>query len=230
MNTQQRDALVMVLSRNSFYKRLHYLMLSILLMAIIVIGLLVAVLAHLIRHASDPLYFATDPVGRLVQEVPLEKPNMSLDDVIAWTENAVQLAYSFDFVNYRAQLQTVENYFTPYGWRNYMKGMVASNNIVAIYENKEIILAQIVEKPNVLAQGILGGAYAWKFEMNMLAKYLRPPFDSKSYFANSLVLTVIVQRQPILQSKNGLGIVQLIASIPNVPANAPQTISNVPTN
>lgn len=211
MNTN--DALTTVFARNTFYRRLHYLVLATLALAITVIGILLGILVHMLRYPNPPLYFATDDVGRLIHVVPVDTPNMSQQDVINWVIDALQNALSFDFINFRAQLQNAQRYFTDFGWRNYMDAQKATNNFVALDTRKMVFLAQVIGQPTLVTQGILGGAYAWKFDMPVIMTYLYPPYDDKSRYTNSLDVSVVVQRQPILQSYRGLGIVQVIANL-----------------
>jgi hypothetical protein len=87
-----------------------------------------------------------------------------------------------------------------------------------------------VVKPTMLAKGMLGGAYAWKFKMPMLVTYWMPPYNDQSKFSNALEVTIIVQRQPILQSDHGLGVLQIIGSMaPPPPEGAQSGISATTT-
>jgi intracellular multiplication protein IcmL len=210
---EKKDALVMVLERNIFYKRLHYLVLAALALSIMVIGILTWIVLFLLSNPSHPLYFATDHVGRLVHIVPVNIPNMKNEDVMAWSIEAVQSAYSYDYINYRAQLQNAQKYFTNYGWSKYMSALSASNNLLALTQRKMIVLANVVGTPKILTEGRLSGAYAWKIQMPVLVTYFYPPYDDKSQFSNALQVNLIVQRQLALQGYKGLGIVQLIGSI-----------------
>lgn len=153
---------------------------------------------------------------------------MSPDGVVAWTVEGVQKSLSFDFINYRSQLQTAQKYFTPYGWQNYTRALQGNNNFLGLTANRWIVIAQVVDRPKVITQGILAGAYAWKFQMPVLVTYWSPPYDNKSKFSNALTVTVIVQRQEILQSYKGLGIVQIVASSAATQGALQQEISNVP--
>lgn len=222
------DALVLIFARNAFYRRMHFLALGAVALSLFVIAFLLWMMIYLIKHPTHPLYFATDNVGRLIHIIPVNVPNMPQDAVIAWTVEAVQKSLSFDFINYRAQIQSAEKYFTPYGWQNYMRALEVSNNYLGLAKNKWIIIAQVVEQPKVITQGILSGAYAWKFQMPVLVTYWSPPYDNKSKFANALNVSVIVQRQEILQSYKGLGIAQIVATSAAT-QNPLQEISNTPT-
>jgi intracellular multiplication protein IcmL len=207
------DALVLTQLRNQFYKKKYYIAFGIHLLCLLAIILLIVSFVYLTKNPMRPFYFLTDSVGRLIQETPVTVPGMSVDAVSAWTVEAVEAAYSYNFMNYRAQFQDAQKYFTEYGWRNYMAGLKASNNLLALTERKMIFVAKVVDKPKLLNQGILGKAYSWKFQMPLLVNFLEAPYD-KPTFSNAYVVTVIVQRQKLLQSYKQLAIVQMIAASP----------------
>lgn len=206
------DALVLVHVRNEFYKEKHSTMFGVLMLGLGVIVILASMLVYLIEHPSHPLYFVTDKAGRLIQDVPLSQPNMSNADVVAWTKEAVEAAYTYNYVNYRSQLQNAQKYFMDFGWRSYMKGLGQSGNLLALTQRKFIVIAHVVGEPKLLGSGHLGagGDLAWRFEMPVLVTYMKPPFDENSSFSNPLTVTVMVKRQSILSSYKGLGIVQII--------------------
>jgi intracellular multiplication protein IcmL len=217
--------LQMVFERNAFYRR-QYLW-ALLAFGLCMLGniVLACVLAYVIRHPTEPLYFAADEVGRLIRVVPVDQPNMSDEEVEAWATRVAQASFSYNYVNYRSQLQAVERFYTNYGWTNYMKALQSSNNLVALTNRRIIQTASVVDKPTVLARGILGGAFAWRFSMPMLVTYWMPPYNDQSKFSNALTVTVIVQRQPILQSDHGLGVLQMIGSMTPPPAGSSSTIT-----
>jgi intracellular multiplication protein IcmL len=222
---EAKDALVLIFSRNAFYKRLHYLALAVFTLCVIAIITLTWVLFFLLKNPSQPLYFVTDDVGRLIRIVPVNTPNMTTEDVVQWTIEAVEAAYSYDYINYRAQLQSAQKYFTNYGWNNYMGAIRGSNNLLAITQRKWVGIAKVVGKPKIIVEGILSGAYAWKFEMPVLVTYSYAPFDDQSKITNPLLVTVIVQRQPPLQGYKGLGIVQSIALLITTGTTTPEISS-----
>lgn len=225
MNDQDNGALALTFKRNQFYRRQYFLALGAFALTLIVISVLIGVLVFLKRNPTKPFYFATDNVGRLIKVVPVTQPNMSLNEVIEWATEAVETTYSYDYVNYHYQLQSAQKFYTNYGWTNYINALRASNNIVALQERRMVVLAHVVSKPNLLVEGLLSGAYAWKFEVPVLVTYMLPPYDEKSKFSNALTVTVTIQRQPILQSYKGLGILQIIGTM-STGSDRPQEISN----
>ncbi|MDR3478909.1 MAG: DotI/IcmL/TraM family protein [Gammaproteobacteria bacterium] len=212
------DALVMIFTRNEFYRRKYRLIVGVAALGIFVIMVLAGMLFYLVKNPRHPLYFVTDGAGRFIQEIPVQRPNMSVDDVLAWSQDAVEAAFSYDFMNYRSQLQNAQKYFTDFGWRSYMKGLQDSNNLLALTERKFVVIAKVVAPPKLLAQGPIGktAIYGYKIEMPVLVSYLKAPlYDEKSRIQNPLLVTVIVERQDLLSSYKGLGIVQMIAARPD---------------
>lgn len=220
------DALKLVFERNTFYRQMYFLMLGAFALSLVVMGLLATVLMYLYKNPTHPLYFATDEVSRLIPIIPINQPNMSTQDVTKWAIAAVEAAYTYDYVNYRAQLQSSQKYFTDYGWTKYMASLRASNNLNALTVSKQVVVTKVIAPPTLITEGILGGGYAWKFKMDLLVNYSTPPYDTKSVYSNALNIEVIIQRQPILQSYKGLGVVQMVGSYAT--KLTPQTMSVKP--
>jgi intracellular multiplication protein IcmL len=219
------DALTLVFERNRFYRRQYLLALFAFAISLCAIVVLILMLGYLIRNPRNPIYFATDNVSRLIYIVPVDEPNMPTSEVYAWSIDAVQRILSYDFMNYRSQLQGSQKYFTELGWNTYKEAFTASNNLPSVLENRMIVLARVIAQPEVVKQGLLGGAYAWQLKMPVLIIYWKPPYDDNSKFSNALVQNIIVQRQPILQSYKGLGIAQLYFTTPSSASNQPAEIS-----
>lgn len=211
-NNHRDDALILIQRRNDFYKKKFFLALIIYLFSIVAILILAGVIFYLTRNPSGPLYFVTDKVGRFIQDIPRELPIMTSEERANWVTEAIESAFSYDYVNFRTELQNAQKYFTEYGWKNYMQGLKATNNLIALTQRKYVIIAKVVSIPKVIGEGIVGGARAWKFQLPLLITYRFPPFDEKSKFENPVILTVVVQRQSILTSYKGLGIMQVIAT------------------
>lgn len=218
--TADDDALYMIVLRNEFYKKKYHSALGIFFLSLFAILVLVGMLVYLIKHPAHPIYFVGDTAGRFVQNIPLSDANMPVADVTAWAVEAVEAAYTYDFVNYRSQLQNSQKYFTEYGWRNFMKGLQASNNLEALTQRKLVATAKVIAPPKLIKEGLVGQnkVHTWLFEMPVIVSYLPPPYDGKGKFDNPLIISVRVGRQDELSSYKGLGIDQLIGSIAQEPA------------
>ena len=215
-NAMDDDALVLVNARNTFYRQKFHIVLGVFVFGLIAIAVLTTMLVYIVKHPPKPLYFATDDAGRFIMDIPVTQPNMTHAEISAWVVKAVQAAYSYDFLNYHAQLQNAQKYFTDYGWRAYMKSLEASNNLIALTSRKQVSTAHVIGEPKLLVEGPIGKAqiYGWKYQMQLLVSYLMPPgYDDKTKFSNPLIVTVIVERQNILSSYLGVGIVQMVAEL-----------------
>ena len=168
-------------------------------------------------------------MSRLIHIVPVQQQNMTIQDLFAWAIEAVQSVRSYDYMNYRSQLQNAQKYFTAYGWQTYREAFNAANNLPGVIADKSIILAKVVGQPKIIVEGPLSGAYAWKLQVPVLVTTWKPPYDDNSKFSNALIDTIIIQRQPILQSYKGLGIVQLYEQAAASAPNQPQEISGTST-
>lgn len=212
------DALMLVELRNQFYRKKFHFLLGVFALSLVVIMILISILVYLINHTTQPYYFVADSLGRFIQEPSVKEPNMSMQDVMDWTKEAVENAYSFDSVNYRGQLQEAEKYFSPKAWDDYMKELTASNNLLTIQQRKWIFVAK-ANPPKLLTEGFVGGALSWRFEIPLIVSYLKPPlFDEKTVTRNVYVVTVIVQRQKLLESYKGLAIISMVLSSASEPA------------
>lgn len=209
--TALQDALVLVHTRNQFYRSKFRFILGVYVLSLIANVVLISMIVYLYKHPTEALFFPADNIGRLIHVIPVTEANQTNQEVMKWTVEAIEAAFSYDFMNYRGQLQNAQKYFTEYGWRNYMDTLRDSLNLVALTTHKQIVVAKIVGPLKILNQALLGGkAMAWKFEMPMLVTYITPPFTAKDRKFNALVLTVIVRRENELQSYKGLGVIQVI--------------------
>jgi len=90
--------------RNEFYRDNYRKLMSILLfMALIIISLIGFIYFQRIT-APKPTYFATNADGSLITMVPLNRPNLSTNALLAWAAEAATSVFNYDFVHYRADL------------------------------------------------------------------------------------------------------------------------------
>jgi intracellular multiplication protein IcmL len=208
MQMQHYDVMMLVLKRNAYYRKLYlYALAACVLGFIAIVGLTVSLYA-IMRIPKEPLYFPTNAAGELINEMPLNQPNMSIEQVKEWVTDAVEASSTFNFVNYRSQLQHLSSYFTDYGWSTFKKALNTEGTIQAVLERRWIMTAHVSGDITLVQQGLIKGQYAWKFTMPLLVTTWGAPYDERGKGLTPLKVTVIVQREPLLQSYRGLGIVQ----------------------
>ena len=200
------DALKAVKLRNEFYRdgqRKLVLILLISLLANFVLGIL---LFFILTHPPAPQYFATSINGRITPLYPLQEPNQSDSAVLQWANQAAIAAFTYNFVDYRSELQAASGFFTPTGWNQFLSALQQSNNLEAVKAKKLVVSAVATRAPIILQKGVLNGRFAWRIQMPILVTY-----QSASEFSQqNNVVTMLVTRISTLNSPRGIGIDQFV--------------------
>lgn len=200
------DTLVAVGLRNQFYRDSQRKVILALTVAIIVNCLLGGLLAYILSHPPEPRYFATSINGRITPLYPLNQPNQSDSAVLQWANQAAIAAFTYNFVNYRDELQASSGFFTAQGWDQFLSALQQSNNLDAVKAKKLVVSAVATRAPVILQKGILNGSYSWRIQMPILVTY-----QSASQFTQqNNVVTMLVTRISTLNSPRGIGIDQFV--------------------
>ncbi len=202
------EGITTVTLRNKFYKDNYRRVIMILLLSLLVNVGLGILIFWIISHPPEPKYFATSINGRITPLFPLDKPNQSDSAVLQWANQAAIATYSYNFVNYREELESASEFFTPTGWREFLSALQASNMLSAVKAKKLIVSAVATRAPIVLDKGELNGRYAWRVQMPILATYQSASqFDQENY-----VVTMLITRVATLNSPRGIGIEQFVVA------------------
>lgn len=200
------DALTAVTLRNDFYRDGQRKMMVILLLSFISNVLMASLLAYLLTHPPAPKYFATSINGRITPLFALNEPNQSDSAVLQWANQAAVAAFTYNFVNYRTELQASSGFFTSEGWTQFLTALEDSNNLDAVRAKKLIVSAVATSAPIILQKGVLNGRYSWRVQMPMLVTY-----QSASEFSQQRnVVTLLISRISTLNSPRGIGIAQFV--------------------
>lgn len=200
------NAVATVAMRNNFYRDSQRKTIIVLLLSIIVNFVLASLLVYLLTHPPEPKYFATSINGRITPLFPLNEPNQSDSAVLQWANQAAIAAFTYNFVNYRDELQASSGFFTAEGWTQFLTALQQSNNLDAVKAKKLIVSAVATRAPIILQKGLLDGKYSWRVQMPILVTY-----QSASEFSQqNNVVTMLITRVPTLNSPRGIGIAQFV--------------------
>ena len=141
---------------------------------------------------------------------PLSVPVVSNSYLLSWVNQAAVAAYTYNFVNYRAQLQSASDYFTPDGWRGFEQALTASRNLQTVIARKLVATAVATGAPVIEDQRVIAGRYSWRISLPILIKYE----SASTQFKQSLVVRMIVVRVPTVDNPRGIAIQQFIAGAP----------------
>jgi intracellular multiplication protein IcmL len=200
------DALTTVVLRNNFYRDGQRKMILVLLVSMMANFILASLLVYIISHPPAPKYFATSINGRITPLFPLNEPNQSDSAVLQWANQAAIAAFTYNFVNYRTELQASSGFFTADGWDQFLTALQQSNNLDAVKAKKLIVSAVATRAPIILQKGMLNDKYAWRVQMPILVTY-----QSASEFSQqNNVVTMLITRVSTLNSPRGIGISQFV--------------------
>nr|WP_233586529.1 type IVB secretion system apparatus protein IcmL/DotI [Legionella sp. km772] len=208
-NTEEimaEDALAVVQLRNQFYKDSQRKVMLALLIAILANFLLGGLLFYIISHPPAPKYFATSINGRITPLFPLNEPNQSDSAVLQWANQAAIAAFTYNFVNYRDELQASSGFFTAEGWDQFLNALQQSNNLDAVKAKKLIVSAVATRAPIILQKGVLNGSYSWRVQMPILVTYQ----SASEFTQQNNVVTMLITRVSTLNSPRGIGIAQFV--------------------
>ncbi|KTD21064.1 type IVB secretion system apparatus protein IcmL/DotI [Legionella londiniensis] len=200
------DALTAVTLRNKFYRDGQRKIVLVLLVSLIANLVLAFILGYIVTHPPAPKYFATSINGRITPLFPLNEPNQSDSAVLQWANQAAIAAFTYNFVNYRSELQAASGFFTAEGWSQFLAALEESNNLDAVRAKKLVVSAVATRAPIILQKGILNNRYSWRVQMPILVTY-----QSASEFSQqNNVVTMLITRVSTLNSPRGIGIAQFV--------------------
>lgn len=185
------------------YHLSHAVTVSILANAVIFLLLFISY-----ANPLEPQYFSTSFNGKTGRLVAINEPNTSDYAILQWANTTIISAFSYDFYNYKTELQQVSQFFTEDGWSAFISAIQASNNLDQVVAKKLIVNAVATSPPIILQKGELNGVYSWRIQMPVLVTYQA----ASGFNPQNLIITILVTRISTLDSYKGIGIQQFISS------------------
>ncbi len=184
----------------------HYRTVLILFCVLIVLILsAVGVLLYQTTHKPLPVFYAKTMTGENMPLVPFEEPNQLPDTILRFASKAATIAYTFDFVNYNAQLYQARPYFTQAGWNDFLLSI--DPLVSTIVKNQLFVSGVVVGDPVISNQGELPDiGYAWRVQIPFLVTYQSANITTKRRY---LVIVSII-KVPTLENPQGIGIDQFV--------------------
>lgn len=196
--------------------RLHFISRIITLM---MIALIISIIGNLAMFPNPPRYryVPVSNSGLVLPQVPLTNPNHDDQYVIDWTIDAVTRLHSFDFMNYRLQLQDAQKNMTAAGWKSFQASLKESNNFAAILGNKFVLTAVPTGAGRIVNQELVNGTYTWTVQFPMLISYRSSAPENEirksegRVISDALNMTITVSRVGVFLNHTGLGIKAVVA-------------------
>lgn len=162
----------------------------------------------LAKRISPPALFFISATGQatLISSMPL--PNQSREAVKDWAREAIQKAYTIDFLNSDKALASAEPYFTQDAWPLFKSSVSKSPLVAEVKKNK--LSVSVVAKTDPLietAAADRGAEFAWKLIVPVTISFSG---DATTKTQES-VIRVTVVRVPTTENPKGLGVLQMVA-------------------
>ncbi|MCV9964657.1 DotI/IcmL family type IV secretion protein [Pararhizobium sp. BT-229] len=191
--------------------RLHFISR---IMTLMTIALVISIIGNLAMLPNPPRYryVPVSTSGLVLPQVPLGQPNHDDQYVIDWTIDAVTRLHSFDFMNYRLQLQDAQKNMTATGWDSFQASMKDSSNFNAILGNSFVLTAVPTGAGRIVSKEQVDGIYTWTVQFPMLISYRSSAPENERrktegrVISDALNMTVTVTRVGVFLNHTGLGI------------------------
>ena len=152
---------------------------------LVFLSVLCAILAvfsafQVLKVKTPPQYIQLTQDGRIFPVAPLNKPNVSDGEVMKFAAETVKWVNTYDYQNWKDQLQSSAERFTPQGWNNYVDELVASDNLNSVTAKNMVVNTTFLGDAQIVKQGVVEekNQYVWMVEIPVSVNYIAPPTGS----------------------------------------------------
>lgn len=198
-----------IMLRNEFYRDKFRMLATALPLLVVALVVSIALNVVLVNRKPTHHYFTIDQVGRVIPIKALSEPYVTEAMLLNWVTEKVAKAYQMDPQNYRDQVGELEPFFTTDGYQQYIESLKSSGTIDLLTKNLLVSSAVPLKTPVIVERNVTpAGVYYWRVQVPMLVDYRS---STRSAQKRRLIDVVVVRRQT-LESPQGIGISQFVAS------------------
>ncbi len=139
-------------------------------------------------------------------------------NLIDFSQKAAVVTFTYNYQNYKQNLQAMQSYFTKVGWDSFNKALTASNNLDVVQKEKLSVSATLNGQAEVTQHQQTAIGQTWQVNVPIIVTYQN---DKKQTVQQDLTVKLSIATVNTNENANGIGITQFIA-MPNVaPATTP---------
>lgn len=196
-----------VILRNVGIYFLYKKMISMTVLSLIVAIFCLFQAIYFVRQKSPPQYIPVTQDGRIIPIVPLNEPNSDDSNVFSLGLKAIQALNTYDYINWKEQLQQADKYFTPAGWGEYLTDFQKTQTINTVLDRKMIVSSSPTGPVSLIDKGVSkNGIYFWKYSIPVEIIYTATGNAQGGSITQIGNVNIISIRMPITISSDGLGI------------------------
>lgn len=206
-DTEELKGVEQVIAKNESLYSIYRKILGLVVIALIATALNIWSVMYFSAQKTPPRYIPVDVENRLIDLVPLNKANVSNGSASQLVLKAIKSVNTYDYINWKDQLQSAAVYFTPRGWSDYLTQFVATKTIDTVLAQRSIVNVEPTGSPTVVKSQVgSNGVYYWQIDVPVKVSY-RSHVDSLSgVMEQSGVVTAYVIRVPTTQAPEGIAI------------------------
>src|SRR3990167_784184 len=195
------------LNSNAFYKDHSQHIIFAIIFAVVILLCIVGILLYQVFHRPMPAFFAVEPNHNEMRLSPYDEPNLLPNTILTWASKAATAAYTFDFVNYRDEIDMTRPYFTENGWGDYLASV--QSLLGTVIQNKLFVNGVVAGTPVISNQGDYPGlGYVWRIQIPFLVTYQSANTTSQQNY----MVTITIVKIPTTINPQGIGIDQFVMS------------------
>lgn len=156
---------------------------------------------------SPTKFFSRSPNTEPKDLLALDRPNVSTAALLSWVTLAATATFTFDFVNYKDQLNALKDYFTVDGYDNFMLSLQNTGTLSTIEEKKLILSAVAIGPAIVFTEEETRNNHSWQIQVPLLVRYQSANVDE----TRTQIVSLLVTQVPTQDAPKGIGIAQYIA-------------------
>lgn len=154
----------------------------------------------------EPKYFASTGNGRIIPLIPLDKPVMSVADVIDFAQKATRRSMTMDFLNYREQLEDSRKYFTGEGFQSYLDSL-SNSGILDTIKDGRFNMNTTTETGVLAKQAVVDGRRVYVVNFPLTVKLAGQTSDRPD---QEFLATIRVERISTAIDAQGIAITQVV--------------------
>ena len=156
-----------------------------------------------------PVYFATDPKGRITPLTPVSEPYLTDAQVIQFATEAVAQSMTITFSGWRQELTEARQYFElPNGWNSFVDALENSNYLDYI-RNRRLNSTAVAQGAVITRTGTdARGRHSWILQVPIIVTYESAQEQSRDNFLAEIRLV----RLPTWDVPRGIGVARISVS------------------
>lgn len=156
-------------------------------------------------------YIVTTNNQAICQAGIKDNPLLTPATITAFALDAVINSYTYDYVNYRAELnRSADTYFTSSGRKSFFESLDQSQNLKRVIDGRYILKAYPINSPQLQEEGVTGIKKYWVVHVPIAIEFYSGHFDKPQSRQTFIAEVTIVQEPTSALNLKGIAVDNLV--------------------